>query len=372
MPGSTLQGAPEGPGPAGASCGTPGEDLPGAAASSASGAPPGALSGLTAAVLRSPDRAGATVAELAARGARAVVCPLIDFELPADTAALDDSLRRFLAGGHRWAVLTSVTTVRVLQQRCRALGLEPVMPAGTRLAVVGDATARAAADAGWRIDFLPVSDHSAEGLVAGWPEAPVPSASPPASTRKAERTVYLPQADLAAPTLEDGLRSRGWETEAVVAYRTVEALADPARRVGGVPVAGTAAESGSLFGAEVLAPADLAARLQAGRIDAVFLSSPSIARRFAVLAPTPPATAALVAIGRSTAAELHRRGLPPAATASLPTPAGLADAWEIALASRAEPAPGEAATSAQPVTPTRPTPPPPPTPPAEPTTKEPT
>ena len=197
VPGSRPQGAPDGTVPAGAPGRAPGTGSLGT----------GALSGLTAAVLRSPDRAGATVDELAARGARAVVCPLIDFELPADTAALDDSLRRFLAGGHRWAVLTSVTTVRVLQQRCRALGLEPAVPAGTRLAAVGDATARAAADAGWRIDFLPASDHSAEGLVAGWPE--VPSTDPPNSTQKREPDVYLPQADLAAPTLEDGLRSRG-------------------------------------------------------------------------------------------------------------------------------------------------------------------
>ncbi|GAA3671133.1 hypothetical protein GCM10023081_06860 [Arthrobacter ginkgonis] len=322
--------------------------MPAGAPGRAPGASAGALSGLTAAVLRSPDRAGTTVAELAARGARAVVCPLIDFELPADTAALDDSLRRFLAGGHRWIVLTSVTTVRVLQQRCRALGLELAVPAGTRLAVVGDATARAAADAGWHVDFLPASDHSAEGLVAGWPEAS-PSAEPPTSSQRRERTVYLPQADLAAPTLEEGLRSRGWDTEAVVAYRTVDAPADPARRVAGgaEPEAGSAAEPavepaaerGGRRGAEILAPAELAARLEAGRIDAVLLSSPSIARRFAALAPAPPASVALVAIGRSTAAELQRLGLAPAATASLPTPAGLAEAWATALAAPAAPPP---------------------------------
>ena len=346
MPGSRLRGASEGA-PEGAPdgvrpAGTPGRE-------------PGPLSGRTAAGLRSPDRAGATVAELAARGARAVVCPLIDFEVPADTAALDDSLRRFLAGGHRWIVLTSVTTVQVLLRRCRALGLEPALPAGTRLAVVGDATARAAADAGWRIDFLPASDHSAEGLVAGWPEAPPPSAEP------GERTVYLPQADLAAPTLEDGLRQRGWDTEAVVAYRTVDAPADPARRLTGGPEGtGSRTDPGTGPAAVVLLPADLAARLEAGRIDAVFLSSPSIARRFAALAPAPPASVALVAIGRSTATELHRLGLPLAATAPLPTPAGLADAWETALAARAEPPPAET------------TPPTEPTMPAEPTMKEPT
>ena len=170
----------------------------------------------------------------------------------------------------------------------------------------------------------------------------------------------------------------------MVAYRTVEAPADPARRVGGgaEPVAGPAVDrlpdplpnplpNPAASMAPSMAPADLAARLEAGRIDAVLLSSPSIARRFAALAPAPPAAVALLAIGRSTAAELQRLGLPPAATVSLPTPAGLADAWETALAARAEPLPGTTGcTPAPPTTPpNRPTE---PSPPAKPTPKEPT
>ncbi|MET1035931.1 MAG: uroporphyrinogen-III synthase [Arthrobacter sp.] len=300
-----------------------------------------ALAGRTAAVLRAPDRAAGIVAELAARGASAVVCPLIDFELPADTGELDESLRLLLQGHFAWMALTSVTTVRALAQRCAALGRNLAVPDVTRVAVVGEATRRAAEQNGLRVDLIPEAEQSAAGMVARWPLPGTPGAGVPG-------TVFLPQADLAADTLNAGLLARGWQTAPVVAYRTVDAPADPDRRIA-VPATRPPAA------AETVEPAELAALLGgsgtgtgvgsgtgAGTgsaaatrrppLHAVFLTSPSIARRVRGLTASLPSGVALIAIGRPTAAEAARLGLPVAATAADPSPSGLCDAWERVLA----------------------------------------
>ncbi|WP_372697959.1 uroporphyrinogen-III synthase [Arthrobacter sp. JSM 101049] len=279
------------------------------------------LAGRTALLLRSADRAGPTLAELAARGAATVLCPLIDVELPEDTTQFDDGVRRLLDGGFDWLLLTSRSTVQALCRRAAELRQAPAgapdaldVPPATRVAVVGEATAAAAADAGLRVDFRPVHDHSARGMLAEWPQQDRPSAG---------TTVFMPQADLAAPTLADGLRAWGAEARVATAYCTVDAPADPARRL---------AAPGTGEPQPDLGPAELAA---AGgvpdAVQAVLLTSPSIVRRYLALAGDTPAGIDGIAIGDSTAAEMRRHGWEPAAVAVLPTPAGLADAWEHAV-----------------------------------------
>jgi len=310
------------------------------------GRPP--LAGRTALLLRSADRAGPTLAELAGRGAAVLLCPLIDLELPRDTTAFDEGVLRLLDGGFDWLLLTSRSTVQALCRRAADLRPDgsgiggtgkpgtgkpeaptsPVappeglldVPAATRVAVVGEATAAAAAAAGLRVDFRPVHDHSARGMLAEWPQADRPSAG---------TTVFMPQADLAAPVLADGLRAWGAEARVVTAYCTVAAPGDPARRLA-APEAGQPRPD--------LAPSELAA---AGgvptAVQAVLLTSPSIVRRYLALAGGVPAGVDGIAIGDSTAAEMRSRGWEPAAVAARPTPAGLADAWEHAVRPAAPP-----------------------------------
>lgn len=287
--------------------------------------PPRPLAGRTALLLRSADRAAPTIAELASRGAATVLCPLIDFELPADTGLLDDGVRTLLDGGFDWLVLTSRTAVLAVLQRANALGRSDgttvQVPAGTRVAAVGEATAAACRAAGIGVDVVPVHDHSARGMLAEWPRRLRPTGG---------HTVFMPQADIASTTLADGLR--GWGNDPVVAtaYRTVDAPADPARAL---------AATGENTPAPDLTPADLAAVGGAPRgVEAVLFTSPSIVRRYLALAGPAPHLPA-IAIGDSTAAALRNHGWEPAATATEASPAGLANAWEHAL-DRAGPAHG--------------------------------
>ncbi|MGP9836972.1 uroporphyrinogen-III synthase [Arthrobacter sp. 179] len=276
------------------------------------------LAGRSALLLRSADRAAATVAELASRGAATVLCPLIDFELPQDTTGVDDGLLRLAEGGFDWLLLTSRTTVLALQQRCAALGLGGTgipVPERTRIAVVGEATARAAGAAGLTVDFAPAGDHSARGMLAEWP---APARPGPASD------VFMPQADIASTTLADGMREWGVDALVVTAYRTVDAPAEASRRLH--------AADAEPVPAPLVEPAALTRSGGApAAVDAVLFTSPSIVRRYLGLVGTPPDRVVAIAIGDSTAEELRRNGWEPAAIAATPTPVGLADAWETAV-----------------------------------------
>lgn len=212
--------------------------------------------------------------------------------VPAPSTALDDALRALAAGAHTWLAVTSAVTVDVIAERARALGTTPAeLTAGARVAAVGPATADALAAVGVRTDLVPSGTASADALVAAWPEPDGGS-------------VLLPRSALAAPTLVHGLRARGWRVSDVVAYTTVPAPEpDPA----------------------------VAAALTAERVDAVLLTSGSVARALLSLYGLPPARTLICAIGASTAAAAAAAGLTVAAVASAQTPAGLVDAVAAAL-----------------------------------------
>jgi len=226
---------------------------------------------------------------LSEAGASAIIAPLIAFEPAEDEPALAGAVERLAAGEYDWLVLTSATTVDVLGR----IGAR--VPAGTRVAVVGEHTAEAAREAGFPVDFVPDGDHSAQGLVTQWP------------TQAAETTarLLLPQSQLADETLLESLGDIGLDVERVTAYRTV-----------GVP------------------PAEgVAAEVAAGGFDAIVLTAGSVAARVADEFPGLPETTSLIAIGPRTAAEAEAAGLPIAAIAPGRSAAAIVDAL-VELAER--------------------------------------
>jgi uroporphyrinogen-III synthase len=105
--------------------------------------------------------------------------------------------------------------------------------------------------------------------------------------------VLLPQSDIAARTLEEALRDKGFWVQTVTAYRTVPK-----------PLASS-----------------VAADLAAGAFEAVLLTSPSTAQSLARTVIS--SGTVLGAIGSSTATAASAAGLPIAYTASAPTDAAL-------------------------------------------------
>lgn len=278
------------------------------------------LSGAEVVLLRSPDRAAPMAAELRARGARVQLLPMIDFQLPGDTGAVSARLQELGAGLFDWVVFTSATTVRALERFAGESGRTLAgLAAGTRIAAVGTGTRHALERRGISTDLLPGADQSARGLAAAWPA--------PAIGRN---RILLPQADIADPFLRTALARAGWDVQAVTAYQTVDYPAPDGRRLEPEPPApgtGTSIELPRLTPGSYR---DFAARPESVP-HAVVVTSPSTARRF-VRDAMVPGTAVLAAIGEPTAAQLRALGCPPQATAAEPTPAGIADAVEAALA----------------------------------------
>lgn len=274
----------------------------------------GPLSGTRVLVTRSPERSAALVQALARAGATPVLLPLIDFERAPDQHALDVACDALAAGAFDWLVVSSATTVHVLMEKAAERGLElgRLVPQATRIGAIGPATRRILESQGLAVELTPAGEQSAAGFLEAW---------------TGRGRVLLPQADIAAATLADGLAHRGSDVTAVTAYRTVDFPAAAERRLAVQPEDAGAGQAMASY--TLLTPEAAAAEIEGGQISAVVAASPSAVRRLAALSPL--AGCRLVAIGRSTAEQAAALDLPVAAVAEEPTPEGLVAAVVKAL-----------------------------------------
>ncbi|MDQ0241936.1 uroporphyrinogen-III synthase [Arthrobacter bambusae] len=267
------------------------------------------LEGARILVTRSPDRAAPLVNALREAGAEPLLLPLIDFERARDQHSLEVALDALRAGAYSWLVVSSITTVRALKEKAaeRRLELKELIPESVRIATIGPSSRRVLEAEGIPVDLAPEDVQSAAGLVSAWPTGPA--------------NVLLPQADIADAMLLDGIEAKGASVQAVTAYHTVDYPAAPERRLTAALAAANGWHAGGA-GAPELTPEAAKAELSGGRLHAVVAASPSAARRIhASLAPLRDCR--FIAIGRSTAAEAAALGIPVAATAKEPTPAGI-------------------------------------------------
>lgn len=254
---------------------------------------PAPLSGRTVLLPRGAERAAPLATTLRAAGAHVLVSPAIERATVEDTAPVDDALARLAAGAYTWVVVTSVNAIDELAAGAARRGTTLANVARTaRWAAVGPATRRALEAAGITVDMEP-AENSARGLVTAFSEA---------GSSDSAKGVLLPQGDLAAPTMADGLRDQGYAPHVVTVYRTV---------------------------AHDLAP-EVVEAWRGGRVDAVVLTSGSTAREVArQLGPRDDVAA--VAIGEPTARAARAVGLRLDAVADRPTDDALAAAVTTVL-----------------------------------------
>lgn len=283
------------------------------------GTPENELKGLHVVLPRTPDRAAGMAAELIRRGATASVMPLIDFEQTEKPGELDQALTLLAQHKVVWLVITSITTVRALKAAALGRGTSlAALASDTKIAAVGTASARALEAEGLTVDLVPSGSMDADGLVEAWPLPPETGSGP------AERMmVLLPQADIAAPTLFEGLMAKGWQVLPVTAYRTVDYPARPEFRLTAELEIAARERADDL---EIMTAEDFRRQAGGGGIDAVILTSPSVTRRLAGLVEPWPEGLRLIAIGTSSARQAADLGLGVAATAAEPTPSGIAEA----------------------------------------------
>jgi uroporphyrinogen III methyltransferase / synthase len=251
--------------------------------------------GRTIVVTRAAHQASQLTGRLRDLGARVVEVPVIGLTAPSDGGAgLRAGASRLATGTYAWAVFTSANAVHRFFEHVpdtRALGTVLV-------AAVGPATAEALREYRVMADLVP-DDYQSEGLLDAFP--PPPAGAGPAHS--ASRSLLLPQAAGARPELRVGLEGRGWEVDAVEAYRTAQ----------------------QAIGHELLEAA--------GQADAICFASSSAVESYIDQArhagtAVPPIVAC---IGPVTAATARSRGLTVSAEASDHTVDGLVNALVEAL-----------------------------------------
>jgi len=244
------------------------------------------LAGRTVLIARDPSRAEGLRARLEALGAAVIVSP-VTATMPGDEDELDAA--NAALAGFDWVVVASVNAVNALRDAAQRASVD-LTEVPTSWAAVGSTTASALDALGIKVAIVP-EDHSAAGLVAELATAATPG-----------QRALLPQGDLAAPTLAEGLQAAGFEVTAVTAYRTVPETLDP----------GTA-EAWS-----------------AGTIDVAVIAASSAARQVAaqVDARVP---VVIVAIGNSTATTARECGFQSVMVADDSTDEALVDAVREAL-----------------------------------------
>lgn len=212
------------------------------------------------------------------------IAPTLDEDRLREVAAA------WCAGEYDWMAVTSRNAVAGLASAAAARGLS-LDSVSTPVAVVGDATRRACSEARLRIGLMP-EVGAAEGLVEAFPHG--------------SGRVLAPLGNLASDTLATGLAAKGWDVDAVEAYRTVDGP--------GLTVEARAA-------------------LIDGAADALVLTSASVAERIrrdlgeAAIGPA----IAVVAIGASTARAAEEHGLRTTIVAGRPSYDGILEALATVL-----------------------------------------
>lgn len=223
----------------------------------------------------------AVAATLRAQGAVPVIAPLVNFAPTSDRETLDAALADLAAGAFDWVTVTSSTTVDVLY------AYRAEIPASTRVAAVGETTAAALSAVGYRVDLVPDDDNSAAGMAAQM-----------IALEPEPRRILTLRSETAHPVLTTMLNAAGHHVRSVVAYRTV-----------GVPVTER-----------------IAADVESGRINAILVTSGSVAVQVSEQFPDLPADTVVAAIGPRTAKDARKAGLNVTVVATDQSVEGLIDA----------------------------------------------
>lgn len=238
------------------------------------------LAGLRVALprLKSDD---AIAAALKTGGARVDTFALTQ-TIPIESEQLEQMRQRLASGYYAWVVLSSWRAAQAVLAQLNTLALAPAS-VPTRLAVVGQSTADWV-NSHCALKPTLVGAGSAAKLLEVFP-------TPPTTPTVATPTICLPQSQLAAPTLAQGLSQLGWQVDAVATYTT-----EPLPQL----------------------PAHLKTQWQAGAWDAVVVTAGSSAQALLQLLGPPPEKTAVVSIGQSTSARCRELGLRVDATAATP------------------------------------------------------
>lgn len=162
------------------------------------------LEGKRVVITRAVEQARELAEALKSAGAEPIVLPVLRIAPLENYEALDAALK---SGGFDWVLFTSQNAVSATRQRVERLRIaEPWEQ--SRVGVVGEATAKEARRAGFRVTHI-ASRATGKALVRDL------------AGELRGRSVFLPRSDRGDPELQQALEGCGAKVTAAVAYRTV-------------------------------------------------------------------------------------------------------------------------------------------------------
>ncbi|MFN2595544.1 MAG: uroporphyrinogen-III C-methyltransferase [Actinomycetota bacterium] len=242
-------------------------------------------------VTRPRKQASELIESLEDAGANVIALPTIEIAAPEDPAPLRAAVEDAAAKRFDWILFSSVNAVESFFGALSMAGLDVRSLRDTKLAAVGDATARALGNRGIVADLMP-QDPTSESLAV--------------ELGLGEGSVLLPRVEGGPRLLPDLLGEAGWTVTEVVAYRNVAPAPGRSTKV-----------------------------VQEGSFDVVTFASASSVRNFVSNVATPGEVGIgsddttekkVVCIGPSTAAEAAALGMRVDATAQIHSSQGLLDA----------------------------------------------
>lgn len=164
------------------------------------------LGGRTVLVTRDEDSDGPLSSSLRSLGAHPICVPFVRHIAMDQSREFRNALEKLNL--YDWIIFTSYRAVHIVAENLQKQGkaLRNALP---QIACVGKATALAVDRAGGRVHLVPPQAQLSTLLLSLLKEETRPGAK-----------VFYPRADLASPTLADGLRKAGMVVDDIVVYRT--------------------------------------------------------------------------------------------------------------------------------------------------------
>ncbi|MDP2210124.1 MAG: uroporphyrinogen-III C-methyltransferase [Candidatus Aquicultor sp.] len=161
-------------------------------------------------VTRAKEQAGAFSDLLSDLGGQVIEIPTIKIADPDSFDGVDRALKRLESGpGYDWIIFTSANGVEYFIKRMKDLEKDIRILAGSKIAVIGPATARAVKRLLVNIEIMP-KEFVAEGLIDEFDREGVEG-----------KSILIPRAKVARNILPDTLKQMGAEVDVAEAYQTV-------------------------------------------------------------------------------------------------------------------------------------------------------
>jgi uroporphyrinogen-III synthase len=164
------------------------------------------LAGKRILVTRAPHQAGRLADALEAVGATVLRLPTIEIGPPDSYGALDAAISDI--ENFDWLILTSANAAKALGERMAAANVSAHRFAGTQIAAIGLATAKAAAELSLGIDLIP-TESVAESMASALAD------------KVSGKRVLLVRATVARDVIPLALSRNGANVEIAAAYRTI-------------------------------------------------------------------------------------------------------------------------------------------------------